>query len=281
MDTASALAELGLTDSSLTAEQRQQLETDGFFIVPDLFSPEQVDVLRAEYDRWASSARAFEGYNIEPGGVFLIDLYNKSPVFDLSFQCGQTLQSAHELLGEIKVYSLNGRNPVKGFGQQLLHSDAHKLRPGDWRVVNTMIMLDDVDASNGATRLVPGSHQWPGFNVPDYNDGDHIADQLPKLTAEEQAMIPADPAAPHPNEIRLTAPAGSACVINGHIWHSGTRNESGRSRRVLHFAVGRRDGAPELVQRDHLSPALLDRSSPAVRYLLDIEDAEPVAPNAA
>ena len=46
--------------------------------------------LRAEYDRWEDeAAKAFDDYNIEPGGVFIIDLYNKSPVFDLSFRAAR------------------------------------------------------------------------------------------------------------------------------------------------------------------------------------------------
>jgi ectoine hydroxylase-related dioxygenase (phytanoyl-CoA dioxygenase family) len=279
MDTAGALAAMGVTDADFTEPQRRELDENGYFIVPDLFGPDQVETLRVEYDRWESAAKVFENYNIEPGGVFIIDLYNKSPVFDLSFECKATLAAAHELMGEIKVYSLNGRNPVQGHGQQSLHSDAHKLRPGDWRVVNTMIMLDDLDESNGATRVVPGSHNWPALNVPDYNDGDGIAGRAAELSAEERALIPEDPLQPHPQEVKITGTAGSVCVINGHIWHGGTRNESGAKRRLLHFAVGRRDGAPELVQREHLTPALLARSTPSLRYLLDIEDAEPVAPN--
>ena len=50
----------------------------------------------------------------------------------------------HYLLGEIRVYSLNARNPLKGQGQQLLHSDVPRVTPNDWRVVNSMVMLDDM-----------------------------------------------------------------------------------------------------------------------------------------
>jgi ectoine hydroxylase-related dioxygenase (phytanoyl-CoA dioxygenase family) len=147
MDTAEALAALGVT--SLAQEQARRLDEDGYFIVPDLFSPEQVARLLAEYDKWEHAATTFAEYNIEPGGVFLIDLYNKSPVFDESFRCLPTLAAAHRLMGEIKIYSLNGRNPAKGHGQQKLHSDAAQLTPGDWRVCNTMIMLDDMTEANG------------------------------------------------------------------------------------------------------------------------------------
>ncbi|PZS37419.1 MAG: hypothetical protein DLM62_19320 [Pseudonocardiales bacterium] len=276
MNTAEALAEMGI--DSLAADLAERLDQDGYFLIPGVFGPDEVELLRREYDRWEEkAAKAFDGYNIEPGGVFIIDLYNKSPVFDLSFRCNATLAAAHRLMGEIKIYSLNGRNPAKGHGQQLLHSDAPRIGDDDWQVVNTMIMLDEVTADNGPTRLVPCSHRWPPLNVPDGNDDDGILAQRQVATAEERALLPDDALAPHPAEIKVMGSPGTICVINGHIWHGGTLNVSGGQRRLLHFAVGRRDGAPELVQRDYLTPGLLARTTAAQRYLLDIEGCQPVA----
>lgn len=276
MNTANALAELGV--GRLSADQAERLDRDGYFLVPDVFSSEEVELLCREYDLWEDrAAKTFDEYNIEPGAVFIIDLYNKSSVFDLSFQCKETLAAAHRLIGEIKIYSLNGRNPVKGQGQQLLHSDAARVGDADWQVVNTMIMLDEVTEDNGPTRLVPGSHKWPPLNVPDYNDDDGLLAQRRPATPEELALLPEDSLAPHPAEIKVTGRPGTICVINGHIWHGGTLNASGDKRRLLHFAVGRRNGAPELVQKDYLTPGLLARTSPAQQYLLDIEGCPPVA----
>ena len=65
-------------------------------------------------------------------------------------------------------------------------------------------------------------------------------------------------------------------MINGHIWHGGTQNESGRSRRLLHLAIGRRDLPQQLNEREHLTPELAERANPSQKYLLDIEGAEPV-----
>ena len=44
--------------------------------------------------------------------------------------------------------------------------------------------------------------------------------------------------------------AGSAVVINGALWHGGTRNVSGRPRRMLHLSFTRRDLPQQLVQQD-------------------------------
>jgi hypothetical protein len=270
--TAEALAALGV--GPLTAEQRRALDEDGFFVVPDVLTPEEVAEMRAEWDRLRGIEGELGGHevHIEPGAPRLSNLFNKSAAFDRCLACGPTMAAAHYLLGEIRVYSLNGRDPLKGQGQQPLHSDVPRVHAADWRVVNSMVMLDDMTPDNGPTRVVPGSHRWVPINVPDVNMAE--VTEI-KVTPEDRAIMPKDPTAPHPKEVRVTGRAGSVAVINGHIWHGGTRNESGARRRVLHLAIGRRDLPQQLNEREHLTPELLARSGPAQRYLLDIEGAEP------
>ena len=270
--TAEALAALGV--GPLTAEQRRALDEDGFFVVPDVLTPEEVAEMRAEWDRLRGIEGELGGHevHIEPGAPRLSNLFNKSAAFDRCLACGPTMAAAHYLLGEIRVYSLNGRDPLKGQGQQPLHSDVPRVHAADWRVVNSMVMLDDMTPDNGPTRVVPGSHRWVPINVPDVNMAE--VTEI-KVTPEDRAIMPKDPTAPHPKEVRVTGRAGSVAVINGHIWHGGTRNESGAHRRVLHLAIGRRDLPQQLNEREHLTPELLARSGPAQRYLLDIEGAEP------
>jgi len=270
--TAEALAALGV--GPLTAEQRRALDEDGFFVVPDVLTPGEVAEMRAEWDRLRGIEGELGGHevHIEPGAPRLSNLFNKSAAFDRCLACGPTMAAAHYLLGEIRVYSLNGRDPLKGQGQQPLHSDVPRVHAADWRVVNSMVMLDDMTPDNGPTRVVPGSHRWVPINVPDVNMAE--VTEI-KVTPEDRAIMPKDPTAPHPKEVRVTGRAGSVAVINGHIWHGGTRNESGARRRVLHLAIGRRDLPQQLNEREHLTPELLARSGPAQRYLLDIEGAEP------
>jgi hypothetical protein len=274
MNTQEALSQLGVFPSDLTPEQRRQLEEDGYFIVAEVFSPAEVEEMRSEFERLSAIEGDYGGHevHIEPGAPRLSNLFNKSPAFDRCLSCKPTLAAAAHLLREIRVYSLNARNPLKGQGQQLLHSDVPRVSPRDWRVVNSMVMLDDMTMTNGPTRVVPGSHKWVPINVPDVNMAEvaHI-----EVRPEDAPIIPKDPKAPHPKEIKLTGKAGSVAVINGSIWHGGTRNESGAPRRVLHLAIGRRDLPQQLNEREHLTPELYNRTNAAQRYLLDIEGATP------
>ena len=274
MNTEQAMAQLGISLADLTPAQRRQFDDDGYFVVADVFSPPEVAEMRSEFDRLRDIEGQFGGHevHIEPGAPRLSNLFNKSPAFDRCLSCRPTLAAAAYLLGEIRVYSLNARNPLKGQGQQLLHSDVPRVSPTDWRVVNSMVMLDDMTETNGPTRVVPGSHKWVPINVPDVNMAEV---KRIEVRPEDAAIVPKDPMAPHPQEIKLTAKAGSVAVINGHIWHGGTRNESGAPRRVLHLAIGRRDLPQQLNERQHLTPELFGRTNASEKFLLDIEGATP------
>jgi ectoine hydroxylase-related dioxygenase (phytanoyl-CoA dioxygenase family) len=279
VNTVEALRKVGLDDAALTPEQAADFENRGYFIVENYFDSATIDQLRRAYDLCAPSATTVEfigqhqsggaPLTIESQSVFLLDLFNKSPIFDQLLMIKPMLLAAHHLLGEIKVFSLNGRAPVKGKGQQALHSDAPKQHETDWRIVNTFIPLDELTDDNGAPRLIPGSHKWPALNVPSENVGE---DTFREPTAAELATFPADPMAQHPDEIRVHLKPGSIAVLNAHLWHGGMTNTSGGSRRLFHMALCRRNTPQEYSQRELLTPTLWKRSSPAQRFLLDIED---------
>jgi ectoine hydroxylase-related dioxygenase (phytanoyl-CoA dioxygenase family) len=211
MNTEMALAQLGISIADLTPEQRRQLDENGYFLVENVFSPAEVAEMRSEFERLRSIEGDYGGHevHIEPGAPRLSNLFNKSAAFDRCLSCRPTLAAAAYLLGEIRVYSLNARNPLKGQGQQLLHSDVPRVTPTDWRVVNSMVMLDDMTESNGPTRVVPGSHKWVPINVPDVNMAE--VERIEVRPADEP-IIPKDPMAPHPSEIKLTGRAGSVAV---------------------------------------------------------------------
>jgi ectoine hydroxylase-related dioxygenase (phytanoyl-CoA dioxygenase family) len=107
---------------------------------------------------------------------------------------------------------------LPGFGQQGLHMDCVDSGPSTpFQVVTAFGLIDDFTPDNGATRLVPGSHR---------------ARRAPPKSF-------ADPASRHPDQVVVTAPAGSVLVFNGHIWHGGTCNRTGGvHRRAVQYAFG-------------------------------------------
>jgi ectoine hydroxylase-related dioxygenase (phytanoyl-CoA dioxygenase family) len=114
--------------------------------------------------------------------------------------------------------------------------------------VNSIWLLDEFTAENGATRLVPGSHLVAGAA------SDHVS----------------DPAGTHPNEVLVLAPAGTVAVFNAHLWHGGTLNRTAERRRALHCYFTAPEHSQQLDQREYVRKATYDRLGIPARYILDV-----------
>lgn len=274
MYTRQALHELGVGPNTLSADQKRQLDDNGFFIVENVLAPEDCALMRSEFERIHAAEKEQGGHevHVEPGARRISNIFNKTEAFDKCLWIPEVLAASAYLLGEIKVHGANLRDPVKGYGQQDLHVDVPKKFDGDWWVVNSMIMFDDMTLDNGPTRVVPGSHNWAPINVPYVNIGDW---EPAPLSPEDAARVPADLGAPYPGEVLVEAPAGSAIICNSSMWHAGTLKKGDANRRMLHLTYTRRDLPQQLLQLDYLTPELYNRMSPVQRYLLEIEPPRP------
>jgi ectoine hydroxylase-related dioxygenase (phytanoyl-CoA dioxygenase family) len=290
MDTRTALEQLDVTDDSLTAAMKGQLDEQGYFVIEDVFSAEECARMAAEIDRIAEAEKDSGGgeVSVEAGTTRVSNLFNKSEVFDSLLAIKPVLAAAEYLLGEFKIHGANVREPHRGTGRQPLHSDSIKLGDGKWCLVNALIAFDALTLENGSTRIVPGSHLWSPLNVPGENAV--YAAEKPKKephrwagegeSVEEHSAVspvgvdrdkaPADSFAPYPGELTLVIPVGSVVFCNAHLWHSGTTKKDESRRRLLALSYTRRDLPQQLVQRDYLTPQLNERLSDAQRYLMDV-----------
>lgn len=291
MDTTQALESLGVTAGSLSKEQREQLDREGYFIIENAFSEEECERMKSEVDRIVAEEGDKAGSEVsrEAGATRISNVFNKTDAFDVLLGLKPMLAAAHHLLGDFKVHGANMREPHVGSGRQPLHSDSVKLPDGRWCLTNALITFDPMTLENGPTRIVPGSHEWAPLNVPGENamgagsekrakphewakEGDNVADHSAKsaVTGDED-KVPADPFAPYPGEIKVTVPARSVVFCNAHMWHSGTVKNTDARRRQLHLSHTRRDMDQQLNQRAYVTPALHDRLSEAHRFLLDVQ----------
>ena len=291
MDTAIAAFDIGPTDFSTS--QRHDLDQKGYFRTNSAFTLSQCAQMAAAFERIKEQEGVRAGHEVsqEPGAVRISNIFNKSEAFDCTLNCKPLLAAAWYLLGDCKVHGANVREPQRGAGQQILHSDVTRLPDGGWRVINALILLDDMTLENGPTRVVPGSHNWPAINVPGENVVNEATAALmssPNKTQEwavegkgtsnqdlvqsgtcQDGITPANPFASYPGEEILTAPAGTLIVTNAHLWHSGTCNLSGARRRMLHLSYTPRGQPQQFDQRANLTPTLYERMNVVSRYLLD------------
>lgn len=252
MDIQQALETLGVSESTLTQAQREQLDRDGFLPLPGILSDAQLTAMRARIQQLLAAEGEDAGKEVhqEQGTDRLSDLVNKDPVFEVCFTHPQVLAGiAHVLRNDLKLSSLNFRAALPGDGLQGLHADwSGPVEAGDYYVCNSIWLLDDFTEANGATRVVPGTHR--SGKVP------------------QQAME--DPKGTHPDEVLLTAPAGTVVIFNSHVWHGGTLNTTDAPRRALHSYFCRRDQTQQLDQRRYIRPETYRRLSPAARTILDV-----------
>jgi len=221
-----------------TRDESAAIDRDGFVVLPGLIDPGWRAALADRFDAILAAEGDRAGLEVhqEPGTNRLANLVDKGEIFDALWTHPRLLGLVrHVLRRPFTLSSLNAREPKPGIGGQGLHADWALLEVGDpFQVVNSLWVLDAMDAGNGGTRLVPGSHRRSG----------PIQD-------------------PHPEQIVPTLQAGDVLVMNAHCWHGGTVNADGRRRRVMH---GYFTAAENPLQCDF--PKLL---SPATRARLTVE----------
>jgi ectoine hydroxylase-related dioxygenase (phytanoyl-CoA dioxygenase family) len=234
---------------------RETLDRLGYVALEGLMSPERLERLRNRVEEvYADEGeRAGHEFRHEEHVRRLANLVAKGVEFEDLVIEPRVLKYVGWVLGaDFKLSSLNARsaNPREDC-RQPLHIDAGAIADdrGYW-VCNTIWLLDDFTPENGATRCVPGSHKW-GVN--------------PVTTLR-------DPVAAHPEEVLVTAPAGSVVVMNAHLWHGGTENRTDAPRRALHAFYCRAD-KPQQQYQKMLIPAEVQRGfRRPVRRVLALDD---------
>ena len=126
MDIKTALLELGVTDSTLTTAEKDQLDRDGYLPLSGILSAEQIAQFQARLDDLivAEGADAGKEVHQEAGTDRLSDLVNKGDLFTICFTHPRVLAAiSHVLQGDLKLSSLNFRAALPGDGLQALHCD--------------------------------------------------------------------------------------------------------------------------------------------------------------
>jgi ectoine hydroxylase-related dioxygenase (phytanoyl-CoA dioxygenase family) len=254
LTTHTALQKLGVTDHTLTAQEKQFLDQNGYLTLPGILSASELDAIRNRLAELLDQEKENAGKEVhqETGTARLANLIDKGDVFRVFFTHPRVLAAlAHVLSHDMKISSLNSRAALPGQGLQGLHADWHHNRPiepGQYQVCNSIWLIDDFTKDNGATRLVAGSHR----------------------SGKVPSQVMANPSDAHPDQELLIAPAGTVAVFNSHTWHGGTLNRTSAPRRAIHSYWTRRSQPQQLDQRKYLSAETIAGFSEPVRYLLDV-----------
>jgi hypothetical protein len=203
----------------LPVDAASELRKRGFVVLREAVAPDRMDRLANAYTDAIASATDVD-IRIGTASTRVTDFVNRGSAFDELYMFPPLLEACCQVIGQpFKLSSFHARTLRPHASVEELHVDVRRDSP-DWPLLSFILMIDEFRPDNGATRFVPGSHQWPG------TPADSVAD----LRAN------------HAGQVLACSAAGSLLVFNGSAWHSHTANVSSGPRRSLQGAFIPRDG---------------------------------------
>ncbi|NKC10706.1 MAG: hypothetical protein GKR94_00425 [Gammaproteobacteria bacterium] len=212
----------------LTDAQRIAFESNGYLILHDVLSADELAKVRAAAnraeDRWRADL-SLPGYREWPFEEIDAIMEYDDVLFDL-VEHPQVFPYVHEVLGpDVQLidhaYYMTGRDGA--LNGSAWHTDLgnriHGIyRPRSTLMVRAIFALEDIGARSGPTLVLPGSHRYPDdFDLPQVSDPVEM-----------------------PGSVALECAAGSAYIYNGNLLHAPSTNRSNVTRRVLLFNYGHR-----------------------------------------
>ncbi len=193
-------------DPDIVAADWHSLQTDGFVMMENLIPANQCDIIKQELLGLLSykGRNAFEGLKTQR----LYATLTKTRVCDALAVHPRILALLDKMfMPNYLLSQLQVINILPGEDAQYLHYDDGFYPPPRPRPplgAASIFAIDDFTKTNGATRIIPGSHTW-GDRKPGGND----------------KAVPA------------VMPKGSAIFYGGTFWHGGGANESDAARLAI------------------------------------------------
>ncbi|MFA9431322.1 ectoine hydroxylase [Egicoccus sp. AB-alg2] len=228
----------GVDDGPLGQDALEAFERDGYLLLPDVFSPDEVAGIRARLDELAAdpAVRADERTitELESDEVrSIFEIHKSDPQFAKLSADPRVADVARQLLGS-DVYIHQSRINVKpGFvGKGFWwHSDFETWHAEDgmprMRCLSASITLTDNYPHNGPLMVVPGSHRTFVTTV-GQTPADHYKASLKKQevgTPDHDSLR--ELIVGQGREIRqLTGKAGSVVFFDCNIMHASSENQT-------------------------------------------------------
>lgn len=227
----------------LSPEEMTRFWSDGYLVVPNAVTPEQLTALRTEVSAWVEESRR----HAAPYG----EMIDGRPRFDLEaghtaghprlrrINCpsevssafygvmsnGATVDMVVDLVGpNVKFHhckvnlKLPGTNTYVGY-----HQDFSYTPHTNDDIVTALLMLDDMTTENGSLMPVPGSHREGQLSL---YEGETFVGQT---STEETARL-------RRRAVPIAGPAGSVCLMHTNLVHGSEANRSA-SPRGLYICV--------------------------------------------
>ena len=215
----------------LSAETFQEALTDvhdrGYVIIEDVLSSSDCNDYRQILEQFMAVSPA--GRNVFEGTSShrLYALLAKSERFADMIEHPLALAFAEHFLGESCLLSAClSINLHPGETVQPWHTDDGHIsvpQPHDVFGISVFWALDDTTETNGATEVLPYSHQWESPDIVGRLEDEHF-EQRSALSEHPEAGI---------DRVKATMKAGSLMIMRSDVWHRGGANQTNEDRVIV------------------------------------------------
>ncbi|SAK77952.1 phytanoyl-CoA dioxygenase [Caballeronia catudaia] len=240
----------------LTKQQIADYHRDGFIVIPNCFSTEEVHALRRDTER-LSAIQADSVFRERTGAIRSIFRVHEedgpvaSPQYRALTRTPRMLRPVMQTLGSDEVYiahtKVNTKSALEGTGW-LWHQDfgywVHDGYPEN-DMLTAMVMLSDTQEIHGSLYMIPGSHKL-GL-VEHYYDDSQAAYQLPQRAVQREHIkkILETSGAPVP----VVGRAGTLVLFHCLTIHGSGVNMSAENRWQAYITYNRVANRPREVEK--------------------------------
>lgn len=228
----------------ISEQDVRRYREDGFIVVPNVLSAEEVAELRHVTDTFVENARAVgehnEIYDLEPGHSAeeprvrrIKTPHAHHPAFDAVMRHPRILEILQRLIAPSIRFDTSKLNlKSAGYGAAVeWHQDWAFYPHTNDDLAAVGVMMDDCALENGPLLCIPGSHKGP---VHDHHAEGVFCGAIDPTTTD----IDFNAAVP------CTGPAGSISIHHARTIHGSALNTSSRARRLLLFQYRAADAWP-------------------------------------
>ena len=238
--------------NALTRDQIDAFHRDGFLVVENAVTPEQLAALKSDLAGWVEESRGHD----EPFGPETLDGRARfdmgaehtadhpalrrvnnpsdiSPAYLDVMTNARTVDMIADLIGpNLKFHHCKINVKLPGTKTEVgYHQDFAFTPHTNDDVITALLMLDDVTEENGCLMVVPGTHRGPMHTL--FENGVFVGKMRPETEAEMKSR-----------QVAVTGPAGSVCLMHTRLAHGSAANASQRPRGLYICVYTAADAVP-------------------------------------
>lgn len=238
--------------ATLSEVQQAQFWQDGYLVVDDAVTADQLAGLRQVFEGWVEESRAHatnygetldgrERFDLEPGHSAARPALRRvqSPeeiaeVYAQVMRTARTVDMCADLIGPaLRFHHGKVNSKLPGAATKVkFHQDFTFQPMTNDDLITCLLFVDDVTLENGPLEVVPGSHKGPLYSL--WHDGvftGAVADTV--YEAHKDKVV------------RCTGKAGAVCLMHSSLLHGSAPNLSDMPR-TLYIATYYAEDAIEL-----------------------------------